>query len=212
MAGGYIKAVENWLPQADIIFDRFHVQRLASDAVDEVRRSMVLPSTLFQGVPIRLPQGDWSLRCDGFIFPVPSVVLGKIKRAGSHNCQRSDSTVEQQFFEELDCSKEVTATHCDNEVDGIEALCAEKAMRKIASGSSPRLGFPAGRTAKAPPTARAIDREAQAIDDDCDVDVISEPSEFNGCDSSQESGAGRKRQPVDVLSRTPSFSNPLRAA
>ncbi len=41
MAGGYIKAVENWLPQADIIFDRFHVQRLASDAVDEVRRSMV---------------------------------------------------------------------------------------------------------------------------------------------------------------------------
>ncbi len=41
MAGSYIKAVENWLPQADIVFDRFHVQRLASDAVDEVRRSMV---------------------------------------------------------------------------------------------------------------------------------------------------------------------------
>ncbi len=41
MAGGYIKAIENWLHQADIVFDRFHVQRLASDAVDEVRRSMV---------------------------------------------------------------------------------------------------------------------------------------------------------------------------
>ena len=41
MAGGYIKAIRNWLPQAQIIFDRFHVQRLASDAVDEVRRSLV---------------------------------------------------------------------------------------------------------------------------------------------------------------------------
>ena len=41
MSEAYIRAVENWLPNADIIFDRFHVQRLASDAVDEVRRSMV---------------------------------------------------------------------------------------------------------------------------------------------------------------------------
>lgn len=41
MAAGYQKAVEEWLPQADIVFDRFHVQRLASDAVDEVRRSIV---------------------------------------------------------------------------------------------------------------------------------------------------------------------------
>jgi transposase len=41
MAGGYIEAVKRYLPQARIIFDRFHVQRLASDAVDEVRRSLV---------------------------------------------------------------------------------------------------------------------------------------------------------------------------
>jgi len=38
MAGGYIKAVEERLPEAQIVFDRFHVQRLASDALDEVRR------------------------------------------------------------------------------------------------------------------------------------------------------------------------------
>ncbi len=44
MAAGYIKAIEDWLPQADIVFDRFHVQRLASDAVDQVRRSMVRQS------------------------------------------------------------------------------------------------------------------------------------------------------------------------
>ena len=41
MAGGYIKAVEEGLPEAQIVFDRFHVQRLASDALDEVRRAQL---------------------------------------------------------------------------------------------------------------------------------------------------------------------------
>ena len=40
MAGGYIKATRKRLPNAQIVFDRFHVQRLASDALDEVRRSI----------------------------------------------------------------------------------------------------------------------------------------------------------------------------
>ena len=39
MAGGYLKAVGEHLPDARIVFDRFHVQRLASDALDEVRRA-----------------------------------------------------------------------------------------------------------------------------------------------------------------------------
>lgn len=39
MSGGYIKAVTEHLPQAEIVFDRFHVQQLASKAVDEVRRA-----------------------------------------------------------------------------------------------------------------------------------------------------------------------------
>jgi transposase len=38
MSGAYIKAVTECSPQAQIIFDRFHVQRLVQDAVDEVRR------------------------------------------------------------------------------------------------------------------------------------------------------------------------------
>ena len=38
MSGAYIKAVTECSPQAQIVFDRFHVQRLAQDAVDEVRR------------------------------------------------------------------------------------------------------------------------------------------------------------------------------
>ena len=40
MAQGYIKAIEENLPNARIVFDRFHVQQLASDAVDEVRREI----------------------------------------------------------------------------------------------------------------------------------------------------------------------------
>lgn len=41
MSGAYIKAVTECSPQAQIIFDRFHVQRLVQDAVDEVRREEV---------------------------------------------------------------------------------------------------------------------------------------------------------------------------
>ena len=39
MAGGYKKAVRAACPNAQIVYDRFHVQRLVSEAVDEVRRA-----------------------------------------------------------------------------------------------------------------------------------------------------------------------------
>jgi transposase len=45
MSGAYIKAVTEATPQAQIIFDRFHVQRLAQDAVDEVRRDEARAAT-----------------------------------------------------------------------------------------------------------------------------------------------------------------------
>lgn len=41
LAASYRKAVTENLPTAEIVFDRFHVQRLASDALDEVRRALV---------------------------------------------------------------------------------------------------------------------------------------------------------------------------
>ena len=41
LSAAYIKAVREGLPKAEIVYDRFHVQRLASDALDEVRRSLV---------------------------------------------------------------------------------------------------------------------------------------------------------------------------
>jgi transposase len=41
MAQGYIEAVRACAPRAKIVFDRFHVQRMAHDALDEVRREQV---------------------------------------------------------------------------------------------------------------------------------------------------------------------------
>ena len=41
MSAAYLKAVTEESPQARIIFDRFHVQRLAHDALDAVRREQV---------------------------------------------------------------------------------------------------------------------------------------------------------------------------
>jgi transposase len=41
MSAAYLKAVTEASPQAKVIFDRFHVQRLAHDALDEVRRAQV---------------------------------------------------------------------------------------------------------------------------------------------------------------------------
>ena len=41
MSAAYIKAVQESVPQAELIFDRFHVQRLIHDALDEVRREQV---------------------------------------------------------------------------------------------------------------------------------------------------------------------------
>lgn len=41
LSAAFIKAVREGLAKAEVVFDRFHVQRLASDAVDEVRRGIV---------------------------------------------------------------------------------------------------------------------------------------------------------------------------
>jgi transposase len=41
MSGAYLKAVTDASLQAEVIFDRFHVQRLAHNALDEVRRAEV---------------------------------------------------------------------------------------------------------------------------------------------------------------------------
>ena len=39
LASSWRKALAAWAPHARVVFDRFHVERLAADAVDEVRRA-----------------------------------------------------------------------------------------------------------------------------------------------------------------------------
>jgi transposase len=41
MSGGYQSALVEHAPETKVVFDRFHVQRLASDALDEVRREQL---------------------------------------------------------------------------------------------------------------------------------------------------------------------------
>lgn len=45
MSQAYIASVKAHAPQAQVVFDRFHVQRLAHDALDEVRRALVAKNT-----------------------------------------------------------------------------------------------------------------------------------------------------------------------
>jgi transposase len=53
MAGGYAKAIEALAPHARVVFDRFHVQRLASDALDEVRRAVVREADAVEGHAVK---------------------------------------------------------------------------------------------------------------------------------------------------------------
>lgn len=67
MSGAYIKAVSEASPQARIIFDRFHVQRLAHDALDQVRRAEVREvkgtpdASTLKGMRWPLQKSPWNL-------------------------------------------------------------------------------------------------------------------------------------------------------
>lgn len=70
MSAAYIKAVTEASPAAQIIFDRFHVQRLAHDAVDEVRREQVRKvedpdeAAALKGTRYTLQKNPWNLTLD----------------------------------------------------------------------------------------------------------------------------------------------------
>ena len=67
MSAAYIKAVREAAPQAELIFDRFHVQRLVHDALDEVRREQVREATepeekcTVKGTRWSLQKNPWNL-------------------------------------------------------------------------------------------------------------------------------------------------------
>ncbi len=53
MGGAFRKAVKHWLPDADIVYDRFHVLKLLLDAVDEVRRDACRKTGGVAGHPLK---------------------------------------------------------------------------------------------------------------------------------------------------------------
>lgn len=67
MSGAYIKAVTEAAPNARIVFDRFHVQRLAHDALDKVRREQVRmlqdpeAQRALKGTRFALQKNPWNL-------------------------------------------------------------------------------------------------------------------------------------------------------
>lgn len=67
MSGAYIRAVTEASPQAQLVFDRFHVQRLAQDAVDKVRREQVREvddpeeRRALKGTRFALQKSTWNL-------------------------------------------------------------------------------------------------------------------------------------------------------
>ncbi|MGQ0505874.1 MAG: transposase [Myxococcaceae bacterium] len=87
MSAAFVSAVEEVAPQAEKVFDRFHVQRLASDAVDEVRRSEVREVAGGTEAAQALKKTRWALLkspfvCD-FVRLVPCIICGVLKSAMS---------------------------------------------------------------------------------------------------------------------------------
>lgn len=71
MSAAYISAVQAAAPHAQIVFDRFHVQRLAHDALDEVRRTLAheLRATggddeALKNIRYQLHKRPWNLSLD----------------------------------------------------------------------------------------------------------------------------------------------------
>jgi transposase len=70
MSAAYIAAVKAGAPQAQIVFDRFHVQRLAHDALDEVRRTLTRElrdagdKTALKDMRVILQKSEWKLTLD----------------------------------------------------------------------------------------------------------------------------------------------------
>ena len=68
MSQAYIKAVQERVPQARLVFDRFHVQRLVQDALDETRRDEVRAAETkeekksMKGTRWALQKSPWNLR------------------------------------------------------------------------------------------------------------------------------------------------------
>ena len=67
MSAAYRKAVMEWLPEAEIIYDPFHVTKLVIEALDEVRREEMkktkgVPRGSLRGLIYALRKNPWNLK------------------------------------------------------------------------------------------------------------------------------------------------------
>ena len=62
MGQAYIKAVREKAPNAELVFDRFHVQRLAHDALDELRRAEVREAGKGTDAAAAIKHSRWALQ------------------------------------------------------------------------------------------------------------------------------------------------------
>jgi transposase len=90
MSGSYRAAAEEHAINADIIFDRFHVQRLAHDALDEVRRAEVRA--------IEDPEGRRALKHSRFALQKNPWNLTAIEHGKLVEVQRTNRTLYRAYL------------------------------------------------------------------------------------------------------------------
>lgn len=90
MSGAYKKAVTEASPQAQVIIDRFHVQRLAHDALDQVRRAEVRATTT-EVERKRLKHTRWALQKNPWNLTQP-------ERAKLADLQRSNRRIYRAYL------------------------------------------------------------------------------------------------------------------
>ena len=116
MSAGYLKTIRERAPQSQVVFDRFHVQRLASDAVDGVRREQIreLDDPAERRFQADLLATSTGLYCGTAIIPLFTILsLGAIPtiftdrdcegvsfRAGGSGSGGSSNSVEVRYQEE----------------------------------------------------------------------------------------------------------------
>ena len=82
MSSAYIKAVTEAAPKAKLVFDRFHVQKLAHEALDEVRRAEVQKATTKDGRKA-LKRTRWALQKNP--WNLQRFEIDKLAELQSHN-------------------------------------------------------------------------------------------------------------------------------
>lgn len=81
MSQAYVSAVRERAPNAQLVFDRFHVQRLAHDALDELRREKVREAGLRTNEGSALKHSRWALQKNEWnLEPIEREKLAELQR------------------------------------------------------------------------------------------------------------------------------------